>query len=79
MAFVKKRMNNNRKKKVCQFCPDTAEQIDYKDVAKLSKYVSDRGKILPRRVTGACAAHQRKITKAIKKARVLGLLPFVKE
>lgn len=79
MAFVKKRMNNNRKKKVCQFCPDTAEQIDYKDVAKLSKYVSDRGKILPRRVTGACAAHQRKITTAIKKARVLGLLPFVKE
>lgn len=79
MAFVKKRMNNNRKKKVCQFCPDTAEQIDYKDVAKLSKYVSDRGKILPRRVTGACAAHQRKITRAIKKARVLGLLPFVKE
>lgn len=64
------------KKKVCQFCADKDLKIDYKDVDTLKKYVTERGKILPRRVTGACAMHQRAITKAVKRARVVALLPF---
>ena len=58
-----------RRRKVCQFCADKVEHIDYKDTAKLRKYVSDRGKILPRRMTGTCAMHQRQLTEAIKRAR----------
>lgn len=64
------------RKKVCNFCVDKVENIDYKDIDMLKKYVSDKGKILPRRVTGACAKHQRKITVAIKRARTIALLPF---
>lgn len=64
------------RKKVCAFCVDKVETIDYKDVAKLRRYISDRAKILPRRVTGTCAHHQRKLTVAIKRARHLALLPF---
>ena len=64
------------RKKVCNFCVDRVEEIDYKDVEKLKKYVSDKGKILPRRVTGTCAKHQRKVTEAIKRARTIALLPF---
>ena len=64
------------KKKVCAFCADKVESIDYKDVAKLRKYVSERGKILPRRITGCCAKHQRQVTTAIKRARMIALLPF---
>ncbi len=64
------------RKKVCNFCVDRVEEIDYKDVDKLKKYVSDKGKILPRRVTGTCAKHQRKVTEAIKRARTIALLPF---
>lgn len=64
------------KKKVCQFCADKATSIDYKDVAKLRKYVSERGKILPRRVTCTCAMHQRELTEAIKRAREIALLPY---
>ena len=64
------------RRKVCAFCVDKADYIDYKDVAKLRRYISERGKILPRRVTGTCAAHQRQLTVAIKRARVLALLPF---
>ena len=64
------------RRKVCAFCVDKADIIDYKDVNKLRRYVSERGKILPRRVTGTCAAHQRQLTVAIKRARVLALLPF---
>lgn len=64
------------KKKVCSFCADKVESIDYKDVAKLRKYVSERGKILPRRITGCCAKHQRQVTTAIKRARMIALLPF---
>ncbi|KPJ49137.1 30S ribosomal protein S18 [candidate division TA06 bacterium DG_26] len=60
----------------CYFCTQN-EQIDYKDVAKLRRYMSEKGKILPRRITGACAKHQRKVTKAIRKARIVALLPFV--
>ena len=64
------------RRKVCSFCVDKADFIDYKDVAKLRRYISERGKILPRRVTGTCAAHQRQLTVAIKRARHLALLPF---
>ena len=71
-------MNRSRKprKKVCGFCVDKVENIDYKDIARLRRYMSERGKILPRRVTGTCAAHQRAITVAIKRARHLALLPY---
>lgn len=65
-----------RRKKVCQFCTDKAETIDYKEVDKLRKYVTDRGKILPKRITGTCAIHQREVTKAIKRARIVALLPY---
>ena len=65
-----------RRRKVCQFCADKVESIDYKDTAKLRKFVSDRGKILPRRMTGTCAAHQRELTEAIKRARHTALLPY---
>ena len=64
------------RKKVCQFCADKNTAIDYKDVETLKKYVTERGKILPRRVTGACAMHPRGITTAIKRARIVALLPF---
>jgi len=67
------------KKKVCAFCVDRAEVIDYKDLAKLRKCMSDRSKILPRRVTGACAYHQRELTIAIKRARHVALLPYTSE
>ena len=67
------------KKKVCAFCVDKAETIDYKDVAKLKKYVTERGKILPRRISGNCAKHQRALTVAIKRARVMALLPYTTE
>ena len=71
-------MNRSRKprKKVCGFCVDKVENIDYKDIARLRRYMSERGKILPRRVTGTCAAHQRALTVAIKRARHLTLLPY---
>ncbi|MBU5488102.1 30S ribosomal protein S18 [Clostridium sp. MSJ-8] len=80
--------NNNRrpggkvrrsKKKVCAFCAEKAETIDYKDVAKLRKYVTERGKILPRRISGTCAKHQRELTVAIKRSRNIALLPFTTE
>lgn len=67
------------KKKVCQFCVDKVQNIDYKDVAKLRRYVSERAKILPRRITGTCAKHQRQLTVAIKRARHIALLPFTAE
>ena len=64
------------RKKVCSFCMEKAETIDYKDTAKLRKYISERGKIVPRRVTGTCAQHQRELTTAIKRARHVALLPY---
>ena len=67
------------KKKVCQFCVDKVQDIDFKDVAKLRRYVSERAKILPRRITGTCAKHQRQLTSAIKRARHIALLPFSAE
>jgi len=65
------------KKKVCRFCVDKVTEINYKDSAKLSRYITDRGKIEPRRRTGTCARHQRALTEAIKKARHIALIPFV--
>ncbi len=75
MAFNKRR----KRKKVCRFCEDKVTHIDYKDTKKLTRYLTERGKILPRRVTGTCAKHQRALTSAIKRARIVALLPFVKE
>ena len=67
------------KRKVCSFCVDKIEHIDYKDAPRLRRYLSERGKILPRRITGTCAKHQRQLTVAIKRARHSALLPFVNE
>jgi small subunit ribosomal protein S18 len=64
------------KKKVCNFCIDKVEHIDYKDVNKLRRYISERGKIIPRRISGNCAKHQRQLTVAIKRARNIAFLPF---
>lgn len=72
-----RRMNARKgRKKVCVFCVDKVENIDYKDISKLRRFISERAKILPRRVTGTCAHHQRNLTQAIKRARHLALLPF---
>ena len=68
-----------RRKKVCVFCGEHSEAIDYKDVAKLRRFISERAKILPRRVTGTCARHQRDLTVAIKRARVIALLPYISD
>lgn len=68
-----------RKRKVCGFCVDKVDSIDYKETAKLRKYVTERGKILPRRISGNCAVHQRQLTAAIKRARQIALLPFTSE
>ena len=74
-------MRGGRKghRKVCQFCVDKIDYIDYKDVARLRRCMSERAKILPRRVTGTCARHQRDLTVAIKRARQIALLPFVSD
>ena len=71
--------NNRRRKKVCAFCADKIEHIDYKDVARLKKCVSERSKILPRRITGTCAKHQRQLTTAIKRARQIAILPYISD
>ena len=65
------------RRKVCSFCVDKIEYIDYKDINRLRRFVNERGKILPRRTTGTCAAHQRQLTVAIKRARQIALLPYV--
>ena len=79
MAFDRDNRPRGRKgrKKVCAFCVDKIQEIDYKDVPRLRRYLSDRGKIVPRRVTGTCACHQRHLTTAIKRARHLAFLPYV--
>ena len=73
---MKRERGRRPRRKVCSFCVDKVEEIDYKDVAKLRKYVSESGKILPRRITGTCATHQRALTSAIKRARHLALMPY---
>lgn len=80
--FNKNRDNDNDyrarriKKKVCQFCANEQLVIDYKDYDKMKRFVSDKGKILPRRVTGNCAKHQREVTQAVKRARAIAILPY---
>lgn len=74
-----KRERTKKKKRICSFCVDKIETIDYKDVARLKKFITERGKILPRRISGNCAHHQRMLTLAIKRARNMALLPFVAE
>lgn len=72
-------VRKHKRKKVCTFCVDKVQSIDYKDAAKLRRYISERSKILPRRTTGTCAKHQRQLTEAIKRARQIALIPFVTE
>lgn len=67
---------SRRRPKFCYYCVEKQEHVDYKDVEKLKKYISERGKIIPRRVTGNCAKHQRLLTEAIKRARYMALLPY---
>ena len=73
---AKKAYKRLPRKKVCVFCQEKATVIDYKDVAKLKKFVTESGKMLPRRMSGTCAKHQRELSKAIKRARIADLLPF---
>ncbi|MCL6547432.1 MAG: 30S ribosomal protein S18 [Alicyclobacillus sp.] len=68
-----------KRRKVCQFCVDKIEQADYKDTGRLQKFLTDRGKIIPRRISGNCARHQRQVTVAIKRARQVALLPYTTE
>jgi small subunit ribosomal protein S18 len=74
--MMKKNRGGRRKKRVCAFCSEKTDQVDYKDFGKLRKFISERGKILPRRMTGTCARHQRPLTVAIKRARHIALLPY---
>ncbi len=64
------------KRRVCSFCVDKIDEVDYKEASRLRRFTSERGKILPRRITGNCARHQRQLTVAVKRARILALLPF---
>ena len=76
MEKMDKPLRKKARKKVCHFCADRVEAIDYKDVARLRKFVSERAKILPRRATGTCAKHQRELTTAIKRARQVAIMPY---
>ncbi|NLA27347.1 MAG: 30S ribosomal protein S18 [Firmicutes bacterium] len=67
------------KRKICSFCVDKVELVDYKQYEKLKRFLTERGKILPRRISGNCARHQRQLTRAIKRARIMALLPFTSE
>ena len=74
---IKKPMRKPARRKVCNFCVEKSEFIDYKDISKLRKYLTESGKILPRRMTGVCARHQRELAVAIKRARQMALIPYV--
>jgi len=76
---VKRERGRRGKKRVCVFCVDKQEGIDYKDIPRLKKFITERGKILPRRISGNCAKHQRMLTISIKRARNIALLPFTSE
>lgn len=76
---MKRDKNRKAKKKICTFCVDKIADVDYKEAGKLRRFVTERGKILPRRISGNCAKHQRQLTVAIKRARHLALLPFTAE
>lgn len=75
-APVKKVFKKMPRKKVCAFCQEKVDEIDYKDVNRLKKFITEGGKIVPRRMSGTCAMHQRAVAKAIKRARITALLPF---
>ena len=75
-ATARKPMKRTSRRKVCVFCQEKVSVIDYKDVNRLRKFISEGGKILPRRMTGTCAMHQRELSNAIKRARVVALLPY---
>ncbi|MDD4321501.1 MAG: 30S ribosomal protein S18 [Acidaminococcaceae bacterium] len=77
--MIKRERGRKPRRKVCSFCVDKAQDIDYKEVGKLHKFLTERGKILPRRISGTCAKHQRQLTIAIKRARNVALLPFTTE
>ena len=79
MAYNRAGGPRKGRKKVCDFCVEKVDEIDYKDVTRLKRFVSERSKILPRRVTGTCAKHQRELTTAIKRARHLALLPYTSD
>ncbi len=84
MPLIKKPKIIKRKKKIirpkkCKFCLNGVKGIDYKDVGRMSKYITERGKIIGRRITGSCAKHQRQLATSIKRARMMGLLPFTGE
>lgn len=74
-----RRRGRKGRRKVCNFCIDGIDQVDYKDVGRLRRYMTDRAKILPRRISGNCARHQRQLTTAIKRARQVALLPYTVE
>jgi small subunit ribosomal protein S18 len=74
---VKRDKGRKAKRKVCSFCVDNVSMVDYKELGKLRRFVTERGKILPRRITGNCARHQRQLTRAVKRARHVALLPFM--
>lgn len=76
MAEFKREFNGRKKKKICQMC--AGKSVDYKDVMIVNKYINEKGKIMPRRMTGACAKHQRYIAMQIKRARFMALVPYVK-
>ncbi len=76
-AYDRNASRGKKRRKVCLFCADKIYDIDYKDVAKLRRFMSERAKILPRRMTGTCAKHQRQLTEAIKRARQIALLPYI--
>ena len=78
-SAARPQMNRGKRRKVCQFCADKIEHIDYKDIKRLAKCVSERSKILPRRVTGTCAKHQRQDTVAVKRARTVALLAYISD
>lgn len=79
MSLPRREKGRKPKKKICSFCVDKVTDIDYKDVPRLRRYITERGKILPRRISGNCAKHQRQVTLAIKRARNIALLPFTAE
>ena len=77
--MIRRDRSRRTRKKVCSFCVDKVDHIDYKDAGKLRRFITERGKILPRRISGNCAKHQRQVTLAIKRARNIALLPFTAE
>ena len=76
---MKRERGRKSRRRVCSFCVDKVEHVDYKDTARLRRYISERGKIMPRRISGNCAKHQRQVTVAIKRSRHVALLPFTTE